>query len=401
MSTPAIVVDAVSKRYRLYRDRNDSLKAAFTRGRRARYEEFWALRDVSFEVPTGSTFAIIGENGSGKSTMLKCLARILFPEEGRIAVTGKLSALLELGAGFHPELSGRENVYLNGSILGLSKRELDARFDDIVGFAGLEEFIDVPVKNYSSGMYVRLGFSVAINVEPDVLLVDEVLAVGDAEFQTRCLEKVDEMRQSGRTIVIVTHATGSVRHLCDRAVWLEHGKLRGEGTASEVIDDYIGAVHAEHAVGNNGANRWGSGEGRITDVEIFDGAGSKVDRVRTGEAVRFRFHFETTAAIERPVFGMAIHRLDGVEVTGPNTRETGEVPDTIDGAGHVDLVVDRFMVVPGTYDLSAALANFTLAHTYDHRYRFLRFDVEPGTPTAEFGVMTMGGRWDTSGAGSR
>ena len=182
------------------------LKATVMRGGRARYEEFWALGDVSFEVAEGTTFGLIGHNGSGKSTLLKCLARILEPDQGTIRIDGQMSALLELGAGFHPELSGRENVYLNGSILGLSKRQIDRRFDDIVGFAGLERFIDTPVKNYSSGMYVRLGFSVAINVDPDMLLVDEVLAVGDEEFQRKCLERFAELRDAGKTIVVVTHS---------------------------------------------------------------------------------------------------------------------------------------------------------------------------------------------------
>ena len=183
------------------------------RRHRVKYDEFWALKDISFEVPSGTTFALIGENGSGKSTLLKCIARILRPESGEIVTKGKISALLELGAGFHPELSGRDNVFVNGSILGLSRKEIERRFDQIVEFAGLEKFIDVPVKNYSSGMYMRLGFSVAINVDPDILLIDEVLAVGDAEFQLRCLEKIDELRSAGKTIVIVTHALGSIRSL--------------------------------------------------------------------------------------------------------------------------------------------------------------------------------------------
>ncbi|MBA2478878.1 MAG: ABC transporter ATP-binding protein, partial [Sporichthyaceae bacterium] len=183
---------------------------------RARYDEFWALRDVSFEIPRGSTFGLIGENGSGKSTLLKCIARILQPDRGSITATGSLAALLELGSGFHPELSGRENIYLNGSIVGLPRRTLDERFDDIVDFAGVREFIDQPVKNYSSGMYVRLGFSVAINVDPDILLVDEVLAVGDASFQAKCMEKFADFRAQGKTVVIVSHATETMRSMCDQ-----------------------------------------------------------------------------------------------------------------------------------------------------------------------------------------
>ena len=195
------------------------------RGRRVIAEDFWALRDVSFEVYEGETFGLIGENGSGKSTMLKCLTKILRPDEGTVAVNGKVSALLELGAGFHPELSGRENVFLNGAILGLSQKELRRRFDEIVDFAGVGAFIDEPVKNYSSGMYVRLGFSVAINVDPDVLLVDEVLAVGDEAFQRKCNEKFAELRNQGKTIVLVSHGLGTVQNLCDRVAWFSHGHL--------------------------------------------------------------------------------------------------------------------------------------------------------------------------------
>jgi ABC-2 type transport system ATP-binding protein len=196
-ASAAVSVTDVSKRFRLYHERNQSVKAAIMRRGRAKYDEFWALRNVSLDIPHGTTFGLIGENGSGKSTLLKCMARILSPDEGEVFTDGKVSALLELGAGFHPELSGRDNIFLNGSILGLSKSELEAKFDDIVGFAGLEDFVDTPVKNYSSGMYVRLGFSVAINVDPDILLVDEVLAVGDEQFQRKCSEKFADLKDRG------------------------------------------------------------------------------------------------------------------------------------------------------------------------------------------------------------
>src|SRR5215212_11242736 len=239
MSDPAIVVDGVSKRFRLYKERNQSLKAALMRGRRAAYEEFWALKDVSFEIPEGITFGLIGENGSGKSTLLKTIARILRPDAGDVRTRGSLAALLELGSGFHPELSGRENVYLNGSILGMAKKEIDSRFDAIVDFAGIEQFIDQPVKNYSSGMYVRLGFAVAINVDPEVLLLDEVLAVGDEAFQRKCEERFAEFRASGRTVVLVSHAMSSMRTLCDRVARLEQGRLLDLGVPNDVVDHYV------------------------------------------------------------------------------------------------------------------------------------------------------------------
>ena len=194
-------------------------------------------------IASGQTFGLVGSNGSGKSTLLKTMARILSPDSGSIVTNGKVTALLELGAGFHPELSGRDNVYLNGSILGLSQKEIDSKFDEIVDFAGLEQFIDQPVKNYSSGMYVRLGFAVAINVDPDILMVDEVLAVGDEEFQTRCMEKFDEFAQAGKTIILVSHALGTVRDMCDQVAWLSHGRILEVGDPDEVIDKYQSRSH--------------------------------------------------------------------------------------------------------------------------------------------------------------
>ena len=392
----AITVDDVSKQYRLYHERNQSLKAALMRRARVKYEEFWALRDVSFDVPEGATFALIGENGSGKSTLLKCMAHILRPEKGRIQTHGKISALLELGAGFHPELTGRENIFLNGSILGMSKKQLNQRFDEIVGFAGLEHFIDTPVKNYSSGMYVRLGFSVAINVDPEILLVDEVLAVGDAEFQRKCLEKFDDFRAAGKTIVIVSHALEGVRNLCDTAAWLEHGLLRRIGSSSEVIDEYLTESHVERAADGDHGARWGTGEARVEKLEVLDASGEPVKRVRTGDTVIFRFHYKSDALIPKPVWGMALFSLDGVWVTGPSTREVGLFPDQLaPGAeGYVDLRVERLLLLPGTYDVSASLFNITGATVYDMRHRALRFDVEFGDPHEEYGFMSLGGNWE-------
>jgi ABC-type polysaccharide/polyol phosphate transport system ATPase subunit len=390
----AISVEHVSKYFRLYHERNQSLKAAVMRRGRARYEEFWALDDVSIEVRQGATYGLIGENGSGKSTLLKCMARILRPDKGSVAVHGKMSALLELGAGFHQELSGRENIYLNGSILGLSKRELDERFDEIVDFAGLDRFIDTPVKNYSSGMYVRLGFSVAINVDPDVLLVDEVLAVGDEAFQRKCNEKFAALKAAGKTIVIVSHGLGSVRSLCDEVAWLEHGRLRQHGDANDVVDAYVGAVQPDRQEVAGAGARWGSGEGLIEHIELLGPDGAPTTRVRTGDDVTLRFHYKALERIEKPVFGMAIHTLEGVHVTGPNTRAAGcEIAD-INGPGTVDLHVPRLMLLPGTYDVTAALTDWSALHVIDFRHKSLRFDVDPGVPhETHGGVVSLGGDW--------
>lgn len=241
----AVSVEHVSKRFRLYRERNQSLKSAVLRGRTSVADEFWALRDVSFEIPEGKTFGLIGRNGSGKSTLLKTLARIYHPDEGRIRMRGRVASLLEVGSGFHPELSGRENIFLNGSILGLTRREILARFDEIVDFSGVEEFIDQPVKNYSSGMYVRLGFSVAINVRPDILIVDEVLAVGDGAFRKKSAAKFRELMSEGRTVILVSHALGQIRELCHSVAWLERGRLRDHGDAARVTAGYEKSLDAE------------------------------------------------------------------------------------------------------------------------------------------------------------
>ncbi len=238
MTQPAISINSVSKRFRIYHERNLTLKAAVMRGRRFTHEDFWALTDVSFDIPIGSTYALVGDNGSGKSTLLKCVAEILCPDKGAIARNGRLAALLEIGSGFHPELSGRENVFLNGSILGMSKKEIQSKFDSIVDFSGVEKFIDQPVKNFSSGMYVRLGFSVAINVDPDILLVDEVLAVGDAAFQEKCAQKFRDFKAAGKTVVIVSHAIATLQEMCDSATWLSHGVVQQSGPADRVIANY-------------------------------------------------------------------------------------------------------------------------------------------------------------------
>lgn len=390
-----ISVDGVSKRFRLYHERNQSLKSVLMRRGRVRYDEFWALKDVSFEVRPGMTFGLVGHNGSGKSTMLKCIARILRPEKGRISVDGRMSALLELGAGFHPELSGRENVYLNGSILGMSKRQLEQKFDEIVGFAGLERFIDMPVKNYSSGMYVRLGFSIAINVDPDILLVDEVLAVGDEEFQRKCLERVADLREAGKTIVVVTHALGTVRNLCDEAIWLENGVMREIGPGGDIADAYLGQVHVDREEDESGhGTRWGSGDIRIVGVDLHGPNGQPTEQIRTGDEVTFRLHYEAARSVERPVFGLGVFTLEGVQVSGPNTREAGVWVEQVDGTGVVELHIDRLLLLPGSYVVSAAATDETISHTFDHRHKALHFDVKPGTPHETYGgVVSFDGRW--------
>jgi ABC-2 type transport system ATP-binding protein len=395
MTDAAIVVDDVSKMFRLYHERNQSLKAAVMRRGRARYTELQALDHVSFEVPRGTTFGIIGHNGSGKSTMLKCLARILRPDSGTIRTAGKVSALLELGAGFHPELSGRDNVYLNGSILGLSRKQIDGRFDEIVSFAfgdsGQEDRIDTPVKNYSSGMYVKLGFSVAINVDPDLLLVDEVLTVGDEAFQRKCADKFLDLKDSGKTIVIVSHALGMVRDLCDQVVLLDHGRLTASGVPDEVIGTYLSGVETNVRGDGEHGTRWGEGGAEIMSVEVLNAGFEPTDRVAVGQGVTFRIHYRCDRPVNRPVFKIEVHTLNGMTVAAGNTRFHDRVPDQIEGCGAIEYRVPKLLLVPGLYELSATMLDYEMLHTFDARHRFQRFGVDGGFPPDVDGVVSLDG----------
>jgi ABC-type polysaccharide/polyol phosphate transport system ATPase subunit len=389
----AITVQNLSKRFRLYHERNQYLKTAMLRGKRAQFEEFWAVDDVTFEIANGSTFGIIGSNGSGKSTLLKCLAGILTPDRGSLSVDGRLSALLELGAGFHPDLSGRENIFLNGAILGMSNKEIQLRFDDIVDFAGLGNFIDTPVKNYSSGMVVRLGFAIAANVEPEILLIDEVLAVGDAEFQQRCFEKIENFRQDGRTIVLVSHGLSDVEKLCSDVAWLDKGHLRKIGKSYDVVSEYEGVSHhaVERQIGDIG-DRWGSGEAEITRVELLDADQTPNSLFLTSKKMIIRIHYESKKAIKDAVVGVRITHLHGMNIWGTNTKRSGVAIPLINGPGSVDLIIDSLPLLEGTYDLTVALSDHAEVHSYDHWEKRIRFDVHQ-TEIFDEGLVKLSSHW--------
>lgn len=371
----AISVENVSKKFRLYHEKNQYLKTTLLRGGRARYEDFWAVKDVSFEIPVGSTFGIIGSNGSGKSTLLKCLAGILTPDEGNLSINGRLSALLELGAGFHPELSGRENVFLNGAILGMTRHEIDSRLDEIVDFSGLGHFIDTPVKNYSSGMVVRLGFSIAANVEPEILLIDEVLAVGDAEFQQRCYEKIELFRHDGRTIVLVSHGLSQIEQMCDTVAWLEKSELKDLGPSFEIVQKYNGASH--HAIRRDEdkiGDRWGTGAAVISKVELIKD-GSATSLFTTNEDMKIRVHYDAPDGINDAVVGIRITHLHGMNIWGTNTKRKGARIPYLQGKGFVDLDIPSLKLLEGTYDLTIALSDTVEVNVYDHWEKRVRFDV--------------------------
>jgi ABC-type polysaccharide/polyol phosphate transport system ATPase subunit len=388
--TAAISVSELTKRFRLVHERNSTFKATVFRGmRRTTYEEFWALKGVTFDVPVGSTFGLIGENGSGKSTLLKCLARIYQPTGGSIATRGKLSALLELGAGFHPELSGRENVYLNGSILGLSQREISLRFDEIVEFSGLEHFIDSPVKNYSSGMFVRLGFAVAINVEPDILLVDEVLAVGDEDFQRRCAEKFAELRQSGRTIVLVSHGLDTVRNICDHCAWLDHGELRAVGPAAPVVEAYLDKVRTARR--DRDAEHTSTGGSTALTVELHDERGEASTLVRANAPVTLHVNASHRGADLGWAVVVDVQRSDGVHLA----RTWHRVPAGAPADQHLQLEVPNLPLMPGTYDLLVQTTGSDLVPLVDVPVR-IRIDVVGNEAADRGGLIDLGGRWSTA-----
>jgi ABC-type polysaccharide/polyol phosphate transport system ATPase subunit len=397
MSDLALEVEHVTKTFRLHQDKTNSIKALVAGKKRTGFDEFTALKDVHFDVREGEVFGVIGENGSGKSTLLKCMAGILQPNSGSVRVHKRMSALLELGAGFHPELSGRDNVFLNAAILGMSRKDISLRFDDIVEFSGLHAFIDSPVKTYSSGMYVRLAFAVAINVDPRLLIIDEILAVGDVSFQQRCLEKFVEFRNEGRTIVLVTHAMNTVRDMCDRAIWLTHGVVTAAGDPAELVENYTESMLGDAFRRSDGSIRRGSGEVQNVSIELFVGdSTTPVKRFRTGDDVRLRLHYRATKSIPRPVFGFAIESVGGAIVTSPCTRDVGLIPLNVDGEGVVDIKLGAVSLLPGTYDFHTSVTDFNRSHIYDHVQSHLRVDVMTGRHHETGGLVTLRPEWTVS-----
>jgi len=393
MTEPAIIVESVSKNFRLYHERNRYIKAAILRGRRARYEEFWALEDVSFEVEHGSTLGLIGSNGSGKSTMLKCLTGIYRPDKGRVTVNGNVAALLELGAGFHPELTGRENIYLNAAILGLSKKDAERQFDSIVEFAGLERFINTPVKNYSSGMTIRLGFSIAAHVEPEILLIDEVLTVGDQSFQRKSSEKIEQFRREGRTIVVVSHSLGSVQQLCKEVIWLEKGRMMMRGPAAEVIAAYTGGSYTQHvAMDADFRERWGTEDVRIDRIELLNEVGEKIDRIETNGAMSITTQLTAQTSVRSPVIKVSISKLDGDIVWSSTSRRSEIGLGNLNSPVLATIAIPKLPLLEGTYYISVACTDATGTTDYDHCQNWVRFDVHQNDLFEE-GLVAVPSNW--------
>lgn len=365
--TDAIEVRSVGKKLRL-RNASQSLKSAVLdrfRGRRPD-ADFWALTDVTFNARPGETLGIIGANGAGKTTLLSLIAGTMDPTVGEIHTRGAISSLLELGAGFHPELSGRENIFLSGAIMGLERARIRDRFDAIVDFAGLRDFIDQPVKHYSSGMYVRLGFAVAVEVDPQILLIDEVLAVGDMDFQRKCVARMREFHQMGKTMLIVSHDLPTVQSLSDRILLLDRGRVVNLGRPAEIVGEY--RSRAVRAGTGDLAREWGSGEVRIQGVDFFDHSGRAVDRIGWGEPLRARIQYRANLPIERPVFGFSISDARGRLIFGSNTQVEAFVLPRIEGEGALELEIERMNMARGAY-----LFSFSI-HSEDHRTNYHRMD---------------------------
>jgi ABC-2 type transport system ATP-binding protein len=393
MTELAVSVDQVWKHFRLYHEKNQYLKTAVLKGTRARYDEFWALRDLSFEIPTGSTFGIIGSNGSGKSTLLKCLTGILTPEKGSVSVNGRIAALLELGAGFHPDLSGRENIFLNGAILGMTSKDIHKNLDNIVEFAGLGEFIDTPVKNYSSGMTVRLGFAIAINVDPEILIIDEVLAVGDTAFQQKCLEKIEEFRGDGRTIILVSHGLPVVAQICDTVVWIEKGELQAVGPAQEIVSKYYATSHDALPIDDNEiGQRWGSGEVSISKIQLLNRDQIAQRIFHTGEPLNIAIDYTSQIDISNASVAIGITHLHGTDIWGTSTEKNSVKLPIAVGSSSLNLELNNLPLLNGTYDLSVAITDQAGIHEFDHWEKRVRFDVHQGD-IYNSGLVNISSSW--------
>jgi homopolymeric O-antigen transport system ATP-binding protein len=409
----AVQVEGVSKRFRRHTIQpSTTLKSAivdFLRGRKVVETPsiFQALRGVTFAVPTGHSLGIIGRNGSGKSTLLKLLAGIYRPDHGKIVAHGKIGALLDLGAGFHPEFSGRENILINGIVLGLSKREVRQHLDDIIRFAELEAFIDEPLKTYSSGMSLRLGFSVAAHADPDILLIDEILAVGDEGFVQKCYDKLAAFRRRGKTIILVSHDLSTVSRWCDTVVWLEEGRVQAQGMPQRIIDLYrqhVAAQEAEVAVGEHlriaeevsqaseveTANRWGSREVEIVSVKMVNTSGQERYVYQSGDPVRVVIHYRVHRPVPDTVFGIALMRGDGLRCYGTNTAVEDIPLPPLGEEGSAEVLLERLDFVAGTYYLDVAVHALD-GYPYDYHHGLYSFTVK--SDLQEVGVCRIPHSW--------
>lgn len=426
----AIEVKNVKKKFKVYFDKGSQLKERILFRNRNRYEERWVLDDVSFEVKQGEAIGLIGHNGCGKSTTLKLLTRIMYPDSGSIELKGRVSSLIELGAGFHPDMSGRENIYTNASIFGLTKKEIDERLNDIIEFSEMEPFLDNPVRTYSSGMYMRLAFSVAINVNADILLIDEILAVGDVNFQAKCFNKLREIKSQGTTIVIVSHSMGQIEQICDRSIWIHEGKIKAEGVPRDIDMEYLNFMgekreadavqrfekreseaQKEAEAGKcvqepeNRENqqkeekieepavkkRWGNGKARFKEIYMTDTAGKKKTVFASEDSMRICMSYAVKDKVEDAVFGIGIFRSDGLQCYGTNTRiEQFDKFDLVKD-GMVVVNLKKLLLLPGQYTLDVAIES-DMATPVDYYKESYVFEVY--SSLGDVGVSRIEHTWE-------
>lgn len=363
----AISVKNVNKSFKLFYDRGYSLKESVLFSKRRKYEKHTVLKDISFDVKRGEAVALIGHNGCGKSTMLKLLTKIMYPDSGTVELNGRVSSLIELGAGFHPDMSGRENIYTNAAIFGLSKKEIESRIKDIIDFSEIEEFIDNPVRTYSSGMYMRLAFSVAINVDADILLIDEILAVGDVTFQNKCFNRLKEIKSNGTTIVIVSHSLSQIELICDRSIWIHEGLIKEEGRPQEIHMDYYDFMlrkQQENDMTNaddapkersDEKKRWGNQNAQITSVKVMDENNNVRKVFKTGSDIVIAFDYNVSEAVRDAVFGIGFFNRDGIQCYGTNTRIDRIQGFSLEKSGSVRIVLDNINLLPGEYLVDIAI----------------------------------------------
>ena len=355
-------------------------------------ERFWAMRDVSFEIPAGRTIGVVGPNGSGKSSLLGLVAGTITPSTGTVTTKWRISSLLELGAGFHPDLTGRENVYLNAAILGIPREDIRKRFDHIVDFSGLRDFIDMPVKHYSSGMYVRLGFSVAVEMNPDILLIDEVLAVGDIAFQLKCLDRIRDFQRKGKTLLFVSHALQTVEEFCDEAFLIHHGRLVSRGAPPDVMLTYIKSYMGEG--GYLYTQEFGTRDVEFADVRLRDEAGREAATFTTGKPMLVDISYKAKKRIEKPVFGFSVKTGNGFYVFGSNTQIAKYSIDAIEGEGTLRLRLDPLTLMQGNFFLSLSIHSWDHATQYHRREDYYPFGVK--NPTEAVGVFHLNSTWETA-----
>lgn len=399
----SVRLEDVSVRYRAPQERIGTFKEYMIRRiqGKIKHSTFWALEKTNLSINKGEVFGLVGENGAGKSTLLKLVARVMRPTRGRVLVKGRVAPLLEVGAGFHPELTGRENIFLNGAILGFTHDEMEAKFDQIVDFAELWDFIDAPLRTYSSGMWARLGFAVATDVNPDILLVDEILSVGDAGFQLKSADRIEAFRASGTTILLVSHNMELIENMCQRAAWLDHGKIMAVGSARSVVDQYLQVVREgesrrlSHEGDIDPEQRWGNRKIEIVRVRVLNESSAEQTIFHTGEQLVLEMEFIAHEPVVSPTFGVAIHRQDGLHITGPNTAfaniEVGEVM----GAGKIRYSIPNLPLLEGRYSFSVAATNQNDTEMFDYHDRAYSFRVDNrGHDIQErYGLMSLRGEW--------